>query len=246
MITSIRHSTKLSNHTTNHRQYSTATNRGLKLILLGVPGAGKGTQSEKIQRDFKTTAISTGHLLRTHISDKTAIGQIAEKQMQNGGLVDDKLIIDIMKGALSEQKMRQTGWLLDGFPRTLPQATQLTDLLKSLGEKLDMVLFLDINEQVVFDRLQERLVHPSSGRTYNLSYNPPKIPGKDDVTGEPLIRRSDDTLETIRARIEAYHKATTPLLDYYKKAGLLRTINSPTSDVGYVQIKKLLDEATSK
>eukprot|EP01114_Cavostelium_apophysatum_P014733 TRINITY_DN3893_c0_g1_i1.p1 TRINITY_DN3893_c0_g1~~TRINITY_DN3893_c0_g1_i1.p1 ORF type:complete len:254 (+),score=35.86 TRINITY_DN3893_c0_g1_i1:108-869(+) len=214
----------------------------IRLILIGVPGSGKGTQSTKIERDYGSLGISTGQMLRQEISAKSSIGETVQKMMSGGGLVSDDIMLQLIKKELGSEKLKKSGWILDGFPRTVGQASELDKVLDSLHQPLDFIFYLDVPETVIFDRIKERLVHPASGRTYNLSFNPPKVAGKDDITGEPLVKREDDNLDTIRARLKAYHDSTFPMLDFYDKGKRLVRIESPNSVVGYERIKQILDK----
>jgi len=227
-----------SNFSTN----SSDNSKVLRIVLIGVPGSGKGTQSAKIERDYGVLPISTGHLLRTAVSEGTPLGKIAQKQMIGGGLVADDIMLSLIKHNLNFQAGKS--WLLDGFPRNVTQAKQLDTLLEELKQPLSHVFYLKVSEEVIYDRLKERLVHVPSGRVYNTSFNPPKVDGLDDITGEPLTKREDDNIETVRARLDSFHRVTSPLLLHYEAKGALQTIDSPTSDIGYVAIKKILDKAT--
>lgn len=225
--------------------------------MVNSKGSGKGTQASKIQRDFGAIPISTGQILRNEVSSKSQLGKQAEKQMNAGGsfkqydlhplgLVEDSIMYKVIENQFNGETIRKQGWILDGFPRTVPQANQLDLVLSKLNQPLDYVLYLDVAEDIVYERIKDRLVHPGSGRVYNIAFNPPKVPGKDDITGEPLIKREDDDKETIRSRLLQYHNSTAPVLDYYKNAKKLVSIPSPTSDIGYVSIKDLLSKLVSK
>jgi adenylate kinase len=184
----------------------------MKLILLGPPGAGKGTQAAYITKRFNVPQISTGDMLRGAAEAGTPLGLQAKKIMDAGQLVSDDLIIGLVKERL-RQPDAANGYLLDGFPRTIPQA----EALKSAGIDLDFVLEIDVPEEELVTRLSGRRVHLASGRTYHLKFNPPKADGKDDLTGEPLVQRKDDQEATVRHRIDVYKKQTRPLVDYYGK-----------------------------
>jgi len=181
------------------RKFSTESN-GLRLILIGVPGSGKGTQSSKIEQDYGAIQISTGQILRQAVASKSEIGEKAKKQMADGGLVSDDIMSEIIESELSADKFKKKGWLLDGYPRTVGQANTLKKILQKIKQPLDYVFYLDVPDGVVIDRIGERLTHPGSGRVYNLSFNPPKVAGIDDITGEPLIKREDDNIETIKKK----------------------------------------------
>ena len=184
----------------------------MRLILLGPPGAGKGTQANFIKEEFGIPQISTGDMLRAAVKAGTPLGVAAKKVMDAGGLVSDDLIIGLVKDRLKEDDCK-SGYMFDGFPRTLPQA----DALKDAGVPLDFVLEIDVPDADIIERMSGRRVHMASGRTYHLKYNPPQIAGKDDVTAEDLVQRDDDREETVRKRLEVYHAQTKPLVDYYTK-----------------------------
>ncbi|KAA3649440.1 MAG: adenylate kinase [Rhodocyclaceae bacterium] len=184
----------------------------MRLILLGPPGAGKGTQANFIKEKFGIPQISTGDMLRAAVKAGTPLGIEAKKVMDAGGLVSDEIIIGLVKDRL-QQPDCQAGYMFDGFPRTLPQA----DALKDAGVKVDVVLQIDVPDEEIIERMSGRRAHLPSGRTYHVKYNPPKVEGKDDVTGEDLVQRDDDREETVRKRLDVYHSQTKPLLDYYTK-----------------------------
>jgi adenylate kinase len=184
----------------------------MRLILLGAPGAGKGTQAAFICQKFGIPQISTGDMLRAAIKAGTDMGLAAKKVMDVGGLVSDDIIIGLVKERL-QQPDCANGFLFDGFPRTLPQA----DAMKAAGVKLDVVLEIDVPEAAIIERMSGRRVHVASGRTYHVKYNPPKVEGRDDVTGEPLIQRDDDQEETVRKRLQIYQDQTRPLIEYYAR-----------------------------
>ena len=184
----------------------------MRLILLGPPGAGKGSQANFIKEKFGIPQISTGDMLRAAVKAGTPLGIEAKKVMDAGGLVSDEIIIGLVKDRL-QQPDCQAGYMFDGFPRTLPQA----DALKDAGVKVDVVLQIDVPDEEIIERMSGRRAHLPSGRTYHVKYNPPKVEGKDDVTGEDLVQRDDDREETVRKRLDVYHSQTKPLLDYYTK-----------------------------
>ena len=183
----------------------------MKLILLGAPGAGKGTQAQFIREKFGIPQISTGDMLRAAVKAGTPLGVEAKKVMDAGGLVSDEIIIGLVTDRLQQEDCR-SGYLFDGFPRTLPQA----EAMKVAGVALDYVLEIDVADEEIIERMGGRRVHPGSGRTYHIRFNPPKLAGKDDVTGEDLIQRDDDQEETVRKRLQIYHAQTKPLLEYYR------------------------------
>jgi adenylate kinase len=182
----------------------------MKLILLGAPGAGKGTQAKFICEKYAIPQISTGDMLRAAVKAGTPLGIEAKKVMDAGGLVSDDIIIGLVKDRLLQDDC-QGGYLFDGFPRTIPQA----EAMKTAGVKLDYVLEIDVADSEIIERMSGRRVHPASGRTYHVKFNPPKQEGKDDVSGEALVQRDDDKEETVRKRLEVYHAQTKPLIDYY-------------------------------
>ena len=182
----------------------------MRLILLGAPGAGKGTQATFICQKYSIPQISTGDMLRAAVKAGTPLGLQAKKVMDAGGLVSDDLIINLVKERITQADCAK-GFLFDGFPRTIPQA----DAMKSAGVKIDYVLEIDVPFEAIIERMSGRRSHAASGRTYHVKYNPPKTSGMDDVTGEPLIQREDDKEETVRKRLEVYSTQTRPLVDYY-------------------------------
>jgi len=182
----------------------------MKLVLLGPPGAGKGTQATFICQKYGIPQISTGDMLRAAVKAGTALGIEAKKIMDSGGLVGDKLIIELVKERIAQPDCA-TGFLFDGFPRTLPQA----DAMKAAGVKLDYVLEIDVPPEDIIERMSGRRSHAPSGRTYHVKFNPPRVAGIDDITGEALIQRDDDKEETVKKRLEVYSAQTRPLVNYY-------------------------------
>lgn len=194
----------------------------MRVILLGGPGAGKGTQANYIKERYQIPQISTGDMLRAHVKAGTELGQAAKKIMDAGGLVSDDIIMGMVKERIAQDDCKN-GYLFDGFPRTIPQA----EALKAAGVKLDAVVEVDVPDEEIIKRMSGRRVHLASGRTYHVVFNPPKVAGKDDVTGEDLIQRDDDKEETVRARLKVYHDQTEPLVDFYQKeanAGALKYV----------------------
>ncbi|NLZ11002.1 MAG: adenylate kinase [Alcaligenaceae bacterium] len=183
----------------------------MRLILLGPPGAGKGTQATFITQQFGIPQISTGDMLRAAVKAQTPLGIEAKKIMDTGGLVSDDIIIGLVRDRLKEADC-QNGYLFDGFPRTIPQA----DALKDAGVDLDYVIEMVVADENIIERMSGRRVHTASGRTYHVTFNPPKTPDTDDVTGEPLVQRDDDREETVRHRLSVYQSQTRPLVDYYQ------------------------------
>jgi adenylate kinase len=184
----------------------------MRLILLGAPGAGKGTQAAFICKRFGIPQISTGDMLRAAVKAGTEMGLAAKKVMDAGGLVSDDIIIGLVKERIAQPDCAN-GFLFDGFPRTIPQA----DAMKHAGVHLDYVLEIDVPDEAIIERMSGRRTHQASGRTYHVKYNPPKVAGVDDVTGEPLVQRDDDKEETVRKRLEVYQSQTRPLVAYYSK-----------------------------
>ncbi|MBL8330957.1 MAG: adenylate kinase [Rubrivivax sp.] len=182
----------------------------MRLILLGPPGAGKGTQATQICQKYGIPQISTGDMLRAAVKAGTPLGVAAKKVMDAGGLVSDDIIIGLVKERIAQPDCTN-GFLFDGFPRTLPQA----DAMKAAGVKLDVVLEIDVPDASIVERMSGRRAHLPSGRTYHVKFNPPKVEGQDDVTGEPLIQRDDDKEETVLKRLAVYQSQTRPLVDYY-------------------------------
>ena len=182
----------------------------MRLILLGAPGAGKGTQATFICKQYDIPQISTGDMLRAAVKAGTPLGVEAKKVMDSGGLVSDDIIIGLVKERITQNDCAK-GFLFDGFPRTLPQA----DALKNAGVKLDYVLEIDVPHEAIIERMSGRRVHVASGRTYHVKFNPPKVAGKDDVTSEELIQRDDDKEETVTKRLSVYESQTRPLVAYY-------------------------------
>jgi len=194
----------------------------MRLILLGAPGAGKGTQATFLCQKYGIPQISTGDMLRAAVKAGTPLGLAAKKVMDSGALVSDDIIIGLVKERLAQPDCAR-GFLFDGFPRTLPQA----DALKNAGVKIGCVLEIDVPFEAIVERMSGRRSHPASGRTYHLKFNPPKAPGKDDVTGEPLIQRDDDREETVQKRLEVYAAQTRPLVDYYNSWSKADPQNAP-------------------
>ena len=184
----------------------------MRVILLGGPGAGKGTQANYIKERYQIPQISTGDMLRAHVKAGTELGMAAKKIMDAGGLVSDDIIMGMVKERIAQDDCKN-GYLFDGFPRTIPQA----EALKAAGVKLDAVVEVDVPDEEIIRRMSGRRVHLASGRTYHVVFNPPKVAGKDDVTGEDLIQRDDDKEETVRARLKVYHDQTEPLVAFYGK-----------------------------
>ena len=211
----------------------------MRLVLLGCPGAGKGTQATFIKEKFNIPQVSTGDMLRSAIKAGTPLGQQVKEVMDAGKLVSDDIMIALVKARLAEPDCER-GCLLDGFPRTIPQA----EALRENKIYLDYIIEISVADDELIRRLSGRRIHPGSGRTYHLIYNPPKVTGIDDVTGEPLIQRIDDQEETIRNRLAVYHKQTEPLVNYYRQSS--RTVD-PHSPI-YIKIEGIgaVDEIRDK
>ena len=184
----------------------------MRIILLGAPGAGKGTQAQILKDKFNIPQISTGDMLRAAIKANTKLGLEAKQFMDSGALVPDQLIIELVKERIQNKDCKQ-GFLLDGFPRTIPQA----EAMKQASISIDIVIEIDVPDNVIVERLSGRRTHLASGRIYHIQNNPPKIQDKDDITGEPLVQRDDDKKETILKRLDVYHSQTKPLVDYYSE-----------------------------
>ena len=202
----------------------------MRLILLGPPGAGKGTQAGFITRAFGIPQISTGDMLRAAVKAGTPLGLAAKKVMDAGSLVSDDIIVALVKERLKAPDCA-SGYLFDGFPRTIPQA----DAMKDADVAIEYVLEIDVPDRVIIERMSGRRVHLASGRTYHIKLNPPKVPGKDDVTGDDLIQRDDDKEETVRKRLVVYHEQTEPLIAYYVKWAATGNPRAPK----YVQVNGL-------
>jgi len=184
----------------------------MRVILLGGPGAGKGTQANYIKEKYAIPQISTGDMLRAHVKAGTELGVAAKKIMDEGGLVSDDIIMGMVKERITQDDCKN-GYLFDGFPRTIPQA----EALKEAGVPIDAVVEIDVPDEEIIKRMSGRRVHLASGRTYHVVFNPPKVEGKDDETGEDLIQRDDDKEETVKARLKVYHDQTEPLIAFYTK-----------------------------
>lgn len=200
----------------------------MRLILLGGPGAGKGTQATFITEKFGIPQISTGDMLRAAVKAGTALGQEAKKIMDKGGLISDEIITGLVKDRVQESDCKN-GYLLDGFPRTIPQA----DAMREFGIDIDYVVEITVDDAEIIKRMSGRRAHLASGRTYHVIYNPPTQEGIDDVSGEPLVQRDDDKEETVKKRLEIYHDQTEPLIDYYHSYANSQEVSAPR----YIQIE---------
>tara|TARA_Y100001935_G_scaffold248095_1_gene244840 strand:+ start:211 stop:861 length:651 start_codon:yes stop_codon:yes gene_type:complete len=199
----------------------------MKLLLLGPPGGGKGTQSKFLVNKFSIPQISTGDMLREHLKNNTSLGKKAQKFMDSGNLVPDELILNMMENRLKKSDCKK-GYILDGFPRTLTQAEGLDKLLSQLKQNLDFVIVINVDDNIIIDRMGGRRIHPASGRTYHVKFNPPKKSDIDDITGEKLIIRIDDQEDTVKKRLKVYHSTTKPLINFYQSKGIINFINGET------------------
>jgi adenylate kinase len=211
----------------------------MKLILLGAPGAGKGTVAKLLTKLDGSVQISTGDILRGAVAAGTELGKKAQAAMKAGDLVSDDLIMGIMEERLKEDDCK-AGYLLDGFPRTIPQAEALKVLLEKMGEKLDCAVEIDVPRDVILDRLTTRRTCTGCGAIYNVKSNPPKVEGVCDKCGEPVVQRDDETEEAISNRLNVYNDQTAPLVDFYKKEGLLLSVKATSSDAVIDAIKAKL------
>lgn len=211
-----------------------------RTILLGPPGCGKGTQSPALKYDYCACHLATGDMLRAAVRNQTATGLKAKAAMDAGELVSDEIVCGIVAENINSPKCAK-GFILDGFPRTVPQAQMLDRMLAERGHTLTKVVHFDLPDEVVVKRIAGRRVHPGSGRSYHTIFNPPRVTDVDDVTGEPLIQRKDDNPDTVKTRLESYHIKTSPLIDYYKSKNLLATVNAdqPIATV-YAQVQSVL------
>eukprot|EP00351_Strombidinopsis_sp_SopsisLIS2011_P002748 CAMPEP_0116877312 /NCGR_PEP_ID=MMETSP0463-20121206/9094_1 /TAXON_ID=181622 /ORGANISM="Strombidinopsis sp, Strain SopsisLIS2011" /LENGTH=217 /DNA_ID=CAMNT_0004524471 /DNA_START=133 /DNA_END=786 /DNA_ORIENTATION=- len=197
----------------------------MNVIMIGPPGSGKGTQAPRIKDDLCLCHIATGDLLRDAVSKGTELGKKAGEIINRGDLVPDEVVIGLIKDAMVEPECER-GVLLDGFPRTAVQAAKLDEMFLSKKMNIDKVLEFKVDEEVLVERIEGRRIHTGSGRSYHVKFNPPKVEGKDDVTGEDLIQRKDDTREALERRMVSYHKSTSPILDYYRAKNVLFTLNA--------------------
>ena len=213
----------------------------MKILLLGPPGGGKGTQASYLIEQLNIPQISTGDMLREHVRNKTDLGLTAKKFMTSGSLVPDEVILGMMRERIVQDDCMQ-GYILDGFPRTMPQAIGLDNLLNDINQSLDSVIVINVNDDNIVERMGGRRVHLSSGRVYHIKYNPPKNDGKDNDTQENLVIREDDKEETVRKRLEIYHQETSPLISYYSDRNIVSHINGEAdiSDVSQ-SIREILN-----
>ncbi|KAJ3318141.1 hypothetical protein HDU76_000920 [Blyttiomyces sp. JEL0837] len=198
-------------------------------------GSGKGTLSNKLKHRFPLVAISSGDILRSHVHRETELGLQVQSILESGGFVDDTIMATLIADDM--RRMEEVHLLLDGFPRTVAQAQLFQSYMKDVKRSLDMVVHLDVPEDVIIKRLEDRWIHEPSGRTYNYQFNPPRVHGKDDVSGEDLVRRADDDIDIFRERIKQYRASTLPLLDFYDKLKVLHSFKGETSKQLFPQIE---------
>ena len=216
----------------------------MRLLLIGPPGVGKGTQAKFLVYHFTIPQISTGDMLRTAIDSGSSFGKQAKIVMDSGGLVSDEIVIGIVREQITRLNCTK-GYLLDGFPRNLSQAKKLDEMLAARNAKVDNVIELRVDDKELVTRIEGRRFHLASGRSYHIEFNPPKIEGKDDKTGEALAKRDDDNQKTMQSRLNIYHEQTEPLIKYYEENGVLVSINGMgTPDEVFSRIKLVMDQKT--
>ncbi|RKP10128.1 adenylate kinase-domain-containing protein [Thamnocephalis sphaerospora] len=209
--------------------HSSSNDESVRMVFMGPPGAGKGTQSNLIKNKYCVCHLSTGDMLRAAVAAGTPFGKKAKEIMDAGGLVSDEIMVGMIRDELENNQECQRGFILDGFPRTVPQAEKLDEMLEQRGQQLDHAVELAIDDALLVSRITGRLIHAPSGRSYHREFNPPRVPNRDDVTGEPLMQRPDDNAETLKKRLATYHKQTTPVVGYYQKRGIWRRVDASKS-----------------
>ena len=197
----------------------------MNIVLIGPPGSGKGTQAPKIKDDLCLCHLATGDMLRDAVAAGTELGKKAKEIMDRGDLVSDEIVIGLIDDAMKQPECEK-GLLLDGFPRTAVQASKLDSMLQNKGKKIDKALEFKVNDEILVERVEGRRIHVPSGRSYHVKFNPPRVEGKDDLTGEDLIQRKDDNAEVLKKRMGAYHGQTAPILEYYRQKSILSSIDA--------------------
>lgn len=224
---------------------SMSLSRPIRLLLLGAPGSGKGTQTSRLLKTFDLfPSLSSGDTLRAEVSQGTALGKEASEHMNNGTLVPDSTMVALIASQLQQKKWLSpsSSWLLDGFPRNHTQAVELDKMLGNYDANLNLVVELDVDQSVILQRIEARWVHLKSGRVYSTDYLPPKVPFMDDITGEPLTKRTDDTAEVFQKRLDDYNREIEPLKDFYDKKGVLHSVSGNTSDEIFPKLKQLVEK----